>query len=236
MLLDWMINGPSSTGAFVREGGVLYKLMLAKDENGEKLSDEEILDNVLTLLFAGSDTTASAAISLWKVLSEDPEGESLQRDLLNSSDEDLEQFVLNVLAKYPPAPFGMRLNGAADAEIGGYRLPAGWLIVYGFAGALLSRPDPELTRDWRRAKDERRGDSWKGSWTQFGTGPRQCPGRFLANLELKIVARSLAALQWKLQSGQNLEQRYTPGFFPVDGFRVEFDSGGRPKEQCSAPI
>jgi cytochrome P450 len=99
MLLDWMINGPISTGAFVRERGVLYKLMLAKDENGEKLSDEEILDNVLTLLFAGSDTTASAAISLWKVLSEDPEGESLQRDLLNSSDEDLEQFVLNVLAK-----------------------------------------------------------------------------------------------------------------------------------------
>lgn len=220
-LRDWMMNGSSSSGTYVHEGGVLNKLMLAKDEDGVKLSEEEIIDNVLTLLFAGSDTTASAAISLWKVLSEDPHRESLQRELLDSSDDELEQFVLNVLAKYPPAPFGMRLNGNVDTEIGGYRLPAGWLVVYGFAGALLSRPEPELSHDWRRAKEEQPGDSLRASWTQFGTGPRQCPGRFLANLELKVLARKLASLQWTLDSGQNLEQRYTPGFFPVDEFRVK---------------
>jgi cytochrome P450 len=134
----------------------------------------------------------------------------------------LERFVLNVLVKYPPAPFGMRLNGDADAEIGGYRLPAGWLVVYGFAGALLSRPEPELSRTWRQAGEEPLGNSSRTLWTQFGTGPRQCPGRFLANLELRILARKLATLEWKLQSGQNLEQHYTPGFFPVDGFRVKF--------------
>jgi hypothetical protein len=41
-------------------------------------------------------------------------------------------------------------------------------------------------------------------------------------MELKIIARKLATLQWELESGQNLSQRYTPGFVPVDGFKVKF--------------
>jgi cytochrome P450 len=215
--------GPGKGGG----GGLLAKLLGAADDGGGRLSRDEIVDNVLTLLFAGSDTTASATVSLWRVLSGD-DGQSAREWLASESttDEQVDRFLEeSVLSRYPPAPFGMRLNGGADLEVGGYRVPAGWLVVYGFAGALLSRPEEQRRQE--NASLPAADSKAKGapnSWIPFGTGPRQCPGRFLANLELRAVARRLATLRWTVDPDQDLEQRYTPGLFPVDGFRVRLDA------------
>jgi cytochrome P450 len=213
----------TSAGGNSEGGGLLSKLLSAVDKTEGKLSKDEIIDNVLTLLFAGSDTTASATVSLWRVLSELDDGDPVREWLASeASDEQVDRFLEErVLSRYPPAPFGMRISGGgSDLEVGGYRIPSGWLVVYGFAGALLSRP-PAPPAD---GNDDSASKGPSTTSIPFGTGPRQCPGRFLANLELRAVARKLATLKVTLDPDQDLEQQYTPGFFPRDGFRVKFAS------------
>jgi cytochrome P450 len=61
--------------------------MAARDDAGDALSQEDIEDNVLTILFAGSDTTASATISLWKVLSLNPKLKSALRNAPSEAKE-----------------------------------------------------------------------------------------------------------------------------------------------------
>lgn len=193
--------------------GLMGRLLEARDESQEALSRSAIIDNLLTILFAGSDTTASATISLWKVLAERPD---LKQQLAAADDQTIRAMVEQVLEHYPPAPFAMR-ETQADLRIGDYRIPAGWLIAYGFAGSLLGGDGPS---DWIATKVEEAVDP--AASLAFGVGVRKCPGRFLAVLELTLLCRRLALAEFVLDPDQNLEQRYTPGLFPVDGFRVKF--------------
>lgn len=206
-LVDSERSNPSS--------GLLGNLCSATDEDGATLSTEDIIDNVLTLIFAGSDTTASAATSLWMVLSQNPNLKSQVKANAGLA----EGLVTQVLEAHPPAPFSMRL-AKDEVHIGEFMIPAGWLVIYGFAGALHSM---EEETSWKLDDDDAASAS-PASSVAFGGGPRMCPGRYLATLELTSLCRKLVELDWKLMPGQKLEQRYTPGFFPVDGLQIEFVS------------
>lgn len=169
--------------------GLLSKLMQARDDANHSLTAEAVIDNVLTLVFAGSDTTASAATSL----------------LLRTANKK-ETTVAQVLHQFPPAPFSMRqIVDPKGISIGNWHIPSHYLVVYGIAGAVEGVTENSST---------------SGSTAPFGAGPRLCPGRFLATLELESFGRKLQTLQVSLEPGQNLEQRYTPGLFPKDGLRV----------------
>ena len=190
--------------------GLLGRLVTSRDENGDFLSTNDVIDNVFTLIFAGSDTTASAASSLWMVLSLHPE----IKETLKAKPEKMNALVAKVLQAHPPAPFAMRLNKDEPLVVGGYSIPKNWLVVYGFAGVLYSN-----STDWMNLSDDAATPS---SSLAFGGGPRMCPGRFLASTELLAFCQELVNLEWELDPKQNLEQRYTPGFFPVDGLRLKF--------------
>lgn len=200
-LVDAERSNPSS--------GLLGNLCSATDEDGATLSSKDIIDNVLTLIFAGSDTTASAATSLWMVLSQNI---NLKNQIKVNAGL-AEGLVTQVLEAHPPAPFSMRL-AKDEVHIGEFTIPAGWLVIYGFAGALHI----EEETSWKLDDDS----ASPASSVAFGGGPRMCPGRYLATLELTSLCRKLVELDWKLMPGQKLEQRYTPGFFPVDGLQIEF--------------
>jgi cytochrome P450 len=192
----------------VRLEGLLAKLVRASDNENQQLSADEITDNLLTIIFAASDTTASAATSIWTRLSLDP---NLKARLASSQDpEDFTKLVNQVLQCYPPAPFSFRKNtGDDDVVLGGYRVPCNFLLVYGFAGAQLS--------EGNAGTDASPADSS----LSFGAGPRRCPGRFLASMELAIFAKQLSQKHWELDPVQNLTQTYSPGFFPVDGLKLK---------------
>ncbi|CAE7884628.1 cyp26a1, partial [Symbiodinium sp. KB8] len=85
-----------------------------------------------------------------------------------------------VLRTSPPAPFAMRLV-EEDLEVSKVPVPAGWLMVYGFAGTLLCDaeryPQPKEFL-WNRTFSDGQGQSLDEA--AFGGGPRMCPGRFLA--------------------------------------------------------
>jgi hypothetical protein len=84
--------------------GLLSRLLHARDEdNDASLTQEEVVDNLFTLIFAGSDTT-SAAASVWLALSQQPQ---LKKELKDHP-ERLDAFVDQILEAYPPAPFSFR--------------------------------------------------------------------------------------------------------------------------------
>ena len=185
---------------------LLGRFVSSKDDEGNTLSNQDIMDNVLTLIFAGSDTTASAATSMILAMSLDPNLKKEARD-----DSKVEALVQQVLEKYPPAPFSMRL-AKQPLSIKGYDIQADWLVVYGFAGALGDRDDQTVSPDTAAPARS----------VSFGAGPRMCPGRYLAVMELTMLCRELLDYQWTLKGSQDLTQTYTPGFFPKDGLQIRF--------------
>ncbi|KAI2499602.1 Cytochrome p450 [Fragilaria crotonensis] len=183
-------------------GKLLYKM----EKNKHILDTEEIIDRMLTTVFVGADATTSAAISMWKVLSLEPE---VKADL-KAYPQCIPTFVSNILQTYPPGPFGMR-QVKEDMQVGDYTIPSDWFVLYGLAGALHDT-EPE---DWLTL--ERNVASWA-----FGGGPRRCPGRFLASQELVSFGRMLVMMDWELKKRQNLKLHYNPGLFPVSGLKVRF--------------
>ena len=84
---------------------LLTRLITPKDEtDGEYLSTDAIIDNVFTLIFAGSDTTASSMTSAIKTLSLNPSLQQDLRNILSTQSEDsnnLDDFITDVLARIP---------------------------------------------------------------------------------------------------------------------------------------
>ena len=210
-----------------KNNSLLARLVSSVDDQGNTLSNQDILDNVLTLVFAGSDTTASAATSLWMTLSDNL---SLKQKLQNDPAL-IPKAVQTVLESFPPAPFSMRLTNE-PLVVQGYDIPAKWLVVYGFAGALVpssneKKFEPALEfMDRLKQLEIAETSTTPSSATSsvaFGTGPRMCPGRYLATLELEILCQNLLEYDWELEPEQNLQQTYTPGFFPKGGLKIRFN-------------
>ena len=236
-------NSGNSTSSN-RKVSLLANLMesIVKSEDGSSscLFNDAIVDNILTLLFAGSDTTSSVLTSSFFVLAQD---KALLKRLQGSVDDVkvIEAFLTETQRLYPAAPFTMRVVGAEDGlRLGQYHIPKSWYITYALAAILLDDESIYPNRNkfdmdrWLSSpnKDDIRGESSNPSlsispiWS-FGAGNRMCPGRFLANAEgvslLQEVLRK--GWDWSLDPLQNLTYRYNPGFFPVQGLRIQLNHG-----------
>ena len=166
-----------------RGADVLSLLLDATDEDGSTLSDEELRDQVMTLLFAGHDTTTSTVAFLFYELARNPEQlESL----------DLELAIDETLRMYPPAWIGPRRS--IDAfELCGVHVPGGVLVNYcSWASHHLAHVFPE---PWRfrpsRFAPEARAELPKGAYVPFGGGSRTCIGMRFGLLEVKAIAEAI---------------------------------------------
>lgn len=207
------------------------------------LTEEAIVDNIFTLVFAGTDTTASVLTSAFFELAKNDELRERLRDCVEkdevaensngATDESLHAFLSEVQRCYPAAPFTMRNIAYTDdngIDLGDKygRVPPGFNITYAIAGTLLddenSYPDPShFNMDrWLKSKS---GDSKPPQNWAFGGGCRRCPGRFLSVAEsvalLRVMLSRRCEFQWKLKIDQDLTFAYTPGFFPKDGLMMK---------------
>jgi len=187
----------------------LETLLLARDEDGARLSDEEILGNVFTILIAGEDTTAHTLSWLLHLLCEHPD---VQRKLQQEADTALGDHTLppelGILENMPyleaVALETLRLKNVApilflepnqEVELNGVTIPQGTLLM------LLNRYNALQDANFsaaRQFKPERWLDANPPScphnriaFTPFGAGPRFCPGRSLAMLEIKMAIAML---------------------------------------------
>ncbi len=198
-------------GSNSEHGDLVASLLAARDADGEALSDRQIRDHAMTMLVAGSESTAAAlSWALYEIfrnpdiaqrvheeLSTVPTRKALTIDDITSLTY-LNGVVNETLRRYP-VPFIMRRT-LKPVRLGRVELPAGAEIVY---SPYLLHHDPrwfpEPTRfDPERWSPERRRSIVRGAYLPFGAGAHVCIGKKMA---LAGVTTTLAAIcsQWRLE-------------------------------------
>jgi cytochrome P450 len=154
--------------------------MDATDEDGSRLSKQELRDQVMTLLFAGHDTTTSTVTFLFYELARNP------------GDHDLELAIDETLRMYPPAWIGPR-RSIEPFELHGVSVPGGVLVNYcSWASHHLPEVFPEpFEFQPERFTEEARAALPKGAYVPFGGGSRTCIGMRFGLLEVKTIAAAI---------------------------------------------
>jgi cytochrome P450 len=185
---------------------VLSMLIASNDEDGSGFSDRELRDHVMTLLFAGHDTSSSTLSFLLYELAMNPEvlervqdeqdrvlkGRVPTADELAGKLPELDMALAETLRLYPPVWFGPRL-AASDYVFAGYRIPGGTHVVH---SSWVTHRLPEVFEnperfEPRRFTQERRRALAPGAYIPFGGGSRICIGKRFGQLVVKAVATIL---------------------------------------------
>jgi len=234
--LDVIIYGEiSRRRATGRRGSDILSLLLdAEDEDGSRLSDRQIRDEVMTLLFAGHDTTTSTVSFMFyelarhpavveRLLAEQDEqisaGGPTAAQLTSGELEQLEMVLEETLRMYPPAWIGPRRSLEAF-EFEGHTVPARAFVNYcSWASHHLPDvfEDPEEFRP-ERFTPEARAALPKGAYVPFGGGSRTCIGMRFGQLEVRTIATLLLSrFMLSLADGFKLSVRQMPTISPKHG-------------------
>lgn len=198
----------------------LSVLLQAKDEDGKPMSDDQLMDECLTLFGAGHETTSAALTWTWYLLCQHPhvyqrvqqEVESLLQGRSPTYDDLARlpyclQVFKETMRLYPSAA-GIVREALHDIEIGGYLVPKGSTVIvspYILHRAPVYFPDPE-TFDPERFAPEREKQLPRYAYLPFGAGPRICLGNHFALMEGQLLIATLAQrVHFTLVPGQTIE-------------------------------
>ena len=170
---------------------ILSMLLIAHFEDGSEMSDQEVRDQLVTLLLAGHETTATGLAWTFDLLLRNPEAlERLRAEILEGGgDEYLRAVITEGLRLRPVIPIaGRRL--AEETAIDGYTLPAGADVS---PAIYLVHTRPDVYPEPQAFKPERflDGGPETYSWVPFGGGVRRCLGASFAEFEMRIVLREV---------------------------------------------
>ncbi len=173
---------------------VLSMLLTARDEDGQPMTDQELRDaELVTVLFAGHETTASALAWAFERLVRTPAAMQLALDAARGDDPDgvLDAVFQETLRLRPVVPVTARWL-REGFELSGYRIPAETLAIISIVG-VNQHPDrfddPAVFRPERFVGEK--PDTY--AWIPFGGGVRRCIGAAFAQLEGRIVLREVPA-------------------------------------------
>jgi cytochrome P450 family 135 len=169
---------------------VLSMLVGARHEDGSPMSDAEIRDELLTLLVAGHETTATALSWAMERLTRHPEKlERLRAEVEAGEDAYLTATIQETLRLRPVIVAVIR-KLTEPVELSGYELPAGARVV---PSIHLIHRDPQIYPEPERFLPERFLDDPPGTytWIPFGGGVRRCLGAAFAQFEMSVVLREL---------------------------------------------
>jgi retinoid hydroxylase len=212
---------------------VLSLLVSARDEDGSRLTDSEIRDQTMTLMFAGHDTSTSTLSFLTYELArnpksrerlheelddvlggEPPASEALHRDL-----PCLEMVTDETLRLYPPAWIGPR-RAVRSFEFAGHEVPKGAYVNYCSWAShrlphIFSEPDSFIPARFER---ERKTELPRGAYVPFGGGTRICIGKRFGQTEVKLVGAILnQRFRLELLPGHEMTVRQMPTLGPKGG-------------------
>jgi cytochrome P450 len=216
-------------------GDLLSMLVLAEDDSGERMTDKQLRDEVMTLFLAGHETTANALCWTFWLLSLAPDAEAklaeeLERVLDGRSPtiSDLPNlpFVGRVVKEsmrlYPPA-WVVGREAIAECEVGGYRMVAG-------TTALMSQWVMHRDPRYHEAPERFEPDRWTAEYEKalprfayfpFGGGPRQCIGAGFAMVEACLILATVAQrYRMDLAPGQKVEPYASITLRPKEGIHL----------------
>jgi cytochrome P450 family 135 len=171
---------------------VLSLLLQARHDDGSGMSDEELRDELMTLLVAGHETSATALAWALDALTHHPEAlERLREEIDAGEDAYLDAVVKEVLRLRPVIALVLR-RLVEPMEIGGRMLPAGVNVA---PCIYLMHRRPDVYDQPRAFLPERFLEKPPGTytWIPFGGGVRRCLGASFAQFEMKVVLRELVA-------------------------------------------
>ena len=199
---------------------LLSMLLQATDEDGSQLSDQELRDEVTTLLLAGHETTANALSWTLMLLSQHPEVEARLLQELQSvlgdraptvADLDqlfyLQRVIQESMRIYPPV-WALSREVVRDCQIGEYRLPPGTLV---YVSPWVMHRDSRFFEAPDQFRPERWADHLEqclppGAYFPFGDGPRVCIGQSFAMMEVKLLlAKIVQTFHFTLVSDYPIE-------------------------------
>ncbi|XP_078669265.1 cytochrome P450 26B1-like [Branchiostoma floridae x Branchiostoma belcheri] len=220
---------------------VLSFIISSAKDDGEAVEQQVMLDTAVELLFAGHETTSSAATSLIMHLALQPQvvqkvQEELEKHGLLQPDQPLSleqvgrltyvgQVVKEVLRLSPPVGGAFR-RALKTFEIGGFQVPEGWAVMYSIrdthsASQVFSSPEQFDPDRWGAANTT----ATRYDFLPFGGGPRACAGKEFAKLQLKLLCVELVrACRWELADGKVPETKTVPVLHPTNGLPVNFVS------------
>ena len=188
------------------------------DEAGLPLDDDDLVEQLLLLLFAGYETTASSLSCLFRALLLNPEVEHWLMQDLNSCDRPsrLDATVLEVMRMTPPVGGFFRRN-TQSIELANVAIPQGKVIQ-----VVLSASNAPDQTDLETFRPQRHLDgSFQQTLLPFGGGERVCLGKALAELEIRLMTVGLLQrVQLHLEPDQDLNLQLIPSPTPRDGLLV----------------
>ena len=214
--IDRVIN--EHRAANTDQGDLLSMLMLAEDEHGERMSDQQLRDEAMTIFIAGHETTANALTWTFFLLAQYPEIERKLQDevaVLNQIPPTMadltrlpytEMVIKESMRLYPPAWIVPRL-AVSDFELGGYPIRRNSVL---FTSPYTLHRHPRYFPDPERFSPERWTPEWENSlpryaYFPFGGGPRVCIGNGFAMMETRLVlATILQRSHLRLAAGQQI--------------------------------
>ncbi len=248
--LDALIYSEISRRRATGERGqdILSLLLDASDEDGNTLNDLQIRDEVMTLLFAGHDTTTSTVSFMFYELARHPEiaarliaeqdaqlggSTPTAAQLMSGELSELEMVLEETLRKYPPAWVGPR-RSVEQFEFEGHVVPARAFVNY-CSWASHHLPDvfdePEQFRP-ERFGPEARAALPRGAYVPFGGGSRTCIGMRFGQLEVRTIATHiLSRCTLALPEDFALSIRQMPTISPKQGLPTLV----RPRVAAQAP-
>jgi len=225
-------------------GDLLSMLMLAEDDSGERMTNKQLRDEVMTLFLAGHETTANALSWTFWLLSLNPNAEDeLAEELVRvlggrtptiSDLSDLpcvERVIKESMRLYPPA-WVVGREAIAECEVSGYRMPVGTTALM---SQWVMHRDPRYHDDPERFDPDRWTAEYKEglprfAYFPFGGGSRQCIGAGFAMVETCLVLATVAQrFRLEFTPGQRVEPHASITLRPRRGIRMtlaERSNGG----------
>ncbi len=165
---------------------ILALLVSARGADGVPLPDENLLDQIITLLLAGHETTTTGLAWAFERLVRHPDALQRLQDELEAGREEYLDAVVNETLRVRPVIDGVWRKLTAPAIVAGHRLPTGTLVLPAIALVQTSEaafPDPEEFRPERFLD----GSPAPYTFIPFGGGTRRCIGAAFAVMEMKTV-------------------------------------------------
>jgi cytochrome P450 len=172
---------------------ILAMLIAARDQEGRPLDDEELRDQLITLLLAGHETTASALSWCLELLVRHPPVLArLQREMVQADADGCNAYleaVIDETLRLRPVVDAVARKLASPLQLAGHTLPTGTMLAVSIIGAQRL----ELFADPDRFKPERFLDQPAPPYAliPFGGGTRRCIGASFATMEMKTVLRAV---------------------------------------------
>ena len=188
---------------------LLEAMIVATDQPDSGLGDRQVVGNVLTMLLAGEDTTANTLAWMIHLLKQNQQSLQRVQDEVRTLAPDPAQFTIEMMDSLvyldacasetmrlkPVAPF-LPLQAMRDTQVGDVAVARG-TIIWGVLRhdsvrePYFANPDAFVPERWLTDAPNPLSTEAKRAAMPFGSGPRMCPGRYLALLEMKMAMAML---------------------------------------------